>query len=412
MSSPRRTAISKLSLLRTDAALRRTFGYYLQFVYLGLGMGISGPTLPTLAEQTHTRLGTMGYMFLAGSIGYTLGTLFGGRIFDRVRGHPVLGAAQIAAGLFLFFIPLAPWFWLLLAIVVCKGFMDGIINTGANTLLIWTHGEKSGPFMNALHFAFGLGSFVSPLIVAQVMGFSGGYRWAYWALTVYAILVGVLMVRMPSSPHPTQHQPKTSTGTAVKTNYRLVLIATMFLFFYVGSEITYGGWVFTYATVRELATATGAAYLNSVFWFSFTLGRLLSIPLARRIVPQRMIAIALTGCLSTLALMLVFPDLTWLLWVVTASLGFFMAPIWPSGFTFAGQSIQLTAHASSIILLGDSLGGMALPWLVGQVLESVGPGAMLYLVFASLLGTLLAFLAMLSQRRAATAAQPRPAEGG
>ncbi len=56
----------------------------------------------------------------------------------------------------------------------------------------------------------------------------------------------------------------------------------LFLFFYVGAEITFGGWVYTYAVTLKLASAAGAAYLTSAFWLAFTVGRLISIPAATR----------------------------------------------------------------------------------------------------------------------------------
>jgi len=46
-------------------------------------------------------------------------------------------------------------------------------------------------------------------------------------------------------------------------------------------------------------------------------------------------------------------------------------------------------------LLGDSFGCVVLPWLVGQVMEVTGPRALVYLVFGSLIGNVLAFVAML-----------------
>jgi FHS family Na+ dependent glucose MFS transporter 1 len=71
------------------------------------------------------------------------------------------------------------------------------------------------------------------------------------------------------------------------------------------------------------------------------------------------------------------------------------------GFTLAGQSIKLTARLSSIILLGDSFGGMVLPWLVGQVIDLSGPQAMITLVLGSMTLNLLAFVMViqLSRRR-------------
>jgi MFS transporter, FHS family, Na+ dependent glucose transporter 1 len=394
------TSWSKLAALSKTGAFRRTLGYYLMFIALGLDTGLGGPTLPALAAQTQTRLGDMGWMFLMGAVGYTLGTAVGGRIFDRVRGHPVLGFAQLAVAALIALIPTIPWLWLLLAVVVVKGFAAGLINTGTNTLLIWTHGEKTSPYMNALHFCFGLGAFLSPFLVAQVINIEGGYRWAFWALAAIAALVGLRILSMPGSPQPQHHSGETENGgKAAAIPYPLVITAALFLFFYVGAEITFGGWVYTYAVTLSLASAAGAAYLTSGFWLSFTIGRLISIPAATRFKPVQIIPLALLGCLTVLGIGLILPSSTTLLWLVSLGLGFFMAPIWPSGFTLAGQSLKLTAKSSSIILLGDSFGGMLLPWLVGQVINLSGPQIMVYMVFGSLLFNLLAYLGLLRLRQ-------------
>jgi FHS family Na+ dependent glucose MFS transporter 1 len=190
--------------------------------------------------------------------------------------------------------------------------------------------------------------------------------------------------------------------------YPLVIAAALYLFFYVGAEITYGGWIFTYATTLKVFSAAGAAYLTSGFWFSFTVGRLISIPIATRFSPRQVIPAAMLGCLVTLGLVVVLPASTGLLWMVTIVLGFCMAPLWPMGFTLAGQSIKLTARLSSIILLGDSFGGMFLPWLVGQVIDLSGAQAMVSLVLGSMGLNLLAFILViqLAKHKSAIASQP------
>ena len=389
----------KLSAFTRNDAIRRTSGYYSLFICLGLDSAVIGPTLPALATQTTSRLGQMGLLFLAGAIGYTLGTMIGGRVFDRLRGHPVLGIAQLLAAVLIFFIPLAPWFWLLLTILVCKGFAEGFINTGANALLVWTHGEKVGPFMNGLHFFFGLGAFLSPFLVAQVVGVAGGYRWAFWALAAFAALVGLRMLNMPGSPRPVKPRSnETVQTTHSPLPYALVISAMLFLFFYVGAEITFGGWIYTYAVTLKLASVAGAAYLTSAFWLAFTVGRLISIPAATRFTPKQVILAALFSCLSVLTLGMLFSGSSIALWLMAVGLGFCMAPVWPTGFTLAGQSIALTGKLTGIILLGDSFGGMVLPTLVGKVIEGSGPRSMVYLVFASLVLNLLAFTGMLHLR--------------
>ena len=388
---------------RNHDATRRTLGYYLLFICLGLSTAVIGPTLPALADQTRTPLGHMGWLFLAESVGYTVGTTLGGRVFDRVRGHLVLGLAQLASATLLGLVPLVPWFWFLLGVLACKGFANGLINTGANTLLVWTYEEKVGPYMHGLHFFFGLGAFLAPLLVAQVIGVAGGYRWAYWTLTVCALLVSLYLLTLGGNPRPaSQRDPDTSALVGTPSYYPLIIAAALFLFFYVGAEVAFGGWVYTYAVALNLASAVGAAYLTAGFWLSFTLGRLFSIPLAAHFTPPQIVLAAVCPCLFFLALVLIIPDSSVVLWSVTLGLGFCMGPLWPTGFTLAGRSLTLTASLSGLILLGDSFGGMVLPWLVGQAITVMGPRALIYLVLGSLVGNLLAFVAMLRWRPAST----------
>jgi FHS family Na+ dependent glucose MFS transporter 1 len=179
----------------------------------------------------------------------------------------------------------------------------------------------------------------------------------------------------------------------------MVIIAMLFLFFYVGSELTYGNWIYTYALTMKLADATQAAYLTSGFWLSFTIGRATSIIAAARFKAEQVLAGAFVGGLSVLTLALAAPQSINLLWGATIGIGFFMAPVWATGYNLAGQSIKLTATISSIIILGDSFGGVVLPWLTGLAIEHFGAQTMPWLVFGSFAINGLVFLAMLYQRK-------------
>ena len=225
---------------------RNTLAYYGLYICLGLSTAIAGPTLPDLARQTGSKLGDMGSLFLIGPIGYTLGTFLGGRLYDRIRGHALAGGAQLAAAACIAAIPLAPQLWIMLAIVFLRGLAEGFINTGGNTLLLWTHGEKVSPFMNGLHFFFGVGAFTAPFVVAQLTAVPGGYRLAYWTVAAVAAFAGLCLFAMGGSPRP-QTGGNDPAATDVRTgpgrrHYGLIAIAAVFLFFYVGAEISFGNW--------------------------------------------------------------------------------------------------------------------------------------------------------------------------
>ena len=381
--------------------LRNTLGYYLIFISLGFGMGITGPALPSLAKQTGSTLGAIGSMFLVGSLGGMIGTAISGRILDRVsQSHLVLGIAQLVSTILLAATPLAGNLWILLVVVFINGLPLGVINNGANTLLMWTHGEKAGPYVNGLHFSFGLGAFLAPTVFAQVLNLGGTYQHAYWALAALAIPVTLFMLFLPGSPeHPHKDEDKARTRENLRSALPIILIAMLFLFFYVGSEITFANWIYTYALTLNLADITNAAYLTSGFWLFFTIGRAISIPVAVRFTPTQILTVSFLGGFGALILAIVVPQSISVLWVAVAAIGFFMAPIWATGYNLAGQSIKLTATISSIIILGDSFGAVVLPWLTGLAIERFGARTMPWLVLFSLVLNALVFGIMLLQRR-------------
>ena len=382
------TEKSKIRLFMRQESTRRTFGYYLLFSSMGMDIGILGPLLPSLAQQTQVSLAQIGLVFLAGSVGYLIGTTFAGQIFDHIRGHPALGYAQILVAGCVALIPLVPWFWVLFLLEILKGIAQGTVNNGSNTLLVWTHGARVGPYMNGLHFTFGLGAFLSPILVAQALRFGLGYQWVFWVLAVFMGVAGLRVLTLGESPKPANQAGQTledgKQRTSLKPILPFILVTALFLFFYVGAELGYAGWLYTYAITLDLTDPARAAYLNSAFWLSFTIGRLLSVVWATRFNPGKIIPLSLAGALVSLLPALILPSSLSALWISTIGAGFCMAPIFPSGVTLAGQSVQLTARITGLIFLGDSLGGMVLPSLLGKVIESAGPRMMMFLVFASL----------------------------
>ena len=381
-----------------NPAVRRSVGYFALFTCTGLDMSVIGPTLPALAGQTGSTVGEMGLAFLLGAAGGVVGTLLSGWLFGWAPGRVVLGVAEMLSASLLVLVPQIHWIGVLMGLLVVKGVAVGVVSTGANTLLLWTHGGKAGPFLNALHFFFGLGAFLSPFLLGLLLTVGGAYWQAYVLLAVFDFSVGasVLLFLRPPTPLRTAHEDGSASRAASRHLLAVVLAAMLFLFFYVSSEITFGGWIYTYAVTLNLTDAASAAYLTSLFWFTFTIGRLVSIPVAIRLAPAQILVMAFSGVAVFLGLLIAFPASTAVLWLAVAGIGLTMAPIWPSGYALAVQSIRLTAGVSAAILLGDAVGGMVMPGLTGLFMERAGAGAMTFLILASIAATVVAFLAILA----------------
>lgn len=361
---------------------KKIVAYFVAFIALGMTTAVLGPTLPGLAKQTNSQLSGISFLFATRSLGFLLGALLAGRVYDRFPGHPVIAVALLLMSLSLMLIPFMTQLWLLTAVLFVAGVVESGVDVGSNTLLTWRLGDKVGPAMNGLHFFFGLGAFLSPIIIAQVMRASdGSIRQAYWILALIVLPTAFFFVRFPSVPI---RQRKTAVpGEAV--NWRLILLVAAFLFLYAGAEVSYGGWIFTYATALNLSNATNAAYLTSFFWGFLTLGRLLSIPLATRLSIMKMLAGALAGSVFSIAALLVWPNSTMVLWMGTLALGLSMSLIFPMTISLAEQILSLSGQMASYFFVGAGLGTMLIPWLIGQKFEQAGSIVTMRIIFVTLL---------------------------
>jgi MFS transporter, FHS family, Na+ dependent glucose transporter 1 len=364
-SFPRQSGAGRL-------ALYQSAGYYAGFIVLGLVSAVLGPTLPGLAENTHTALGDMGFLFAARSVGYLVGSRQAGRQYDRGAGHRLMAGVILAMMLVVALVPLLPRLWMLVLALLLLGLFEASFDVGGNTLLVWLHGERVGPFMNGLHFFYGLGAFLSPVVVAQAILWGGDIRWAFWCLALLMLPAALWVARWPS-PQP---QKSVDTGKGGYANVWIVGAVALFLFLYVGAEVSYGGWVFTYTRARSALSEASAAYLTSAFWGALTLGRLASIPLASRFTPRVILSSDLAGCLLSIGAMLLFPGTPLVIWACTFGAGLFMASIFPTMITMAQRRLTITGNITGWFFIGAGLGGVGLPWLIGRGIQSQGPQVM------------------------------------
>lgn len=364
-----------------------TIGYFGSFIVFGLLAAALGPTLTGMAENTQSQLAQISYIFTAQSLGYLGGSVYGGKLFDRLPGHPLLAFVMLGIAILAFSIPITTALWFLIVIFLILGTMQGALEVGNNTLLVWLHKDQVGPYMNALHFFFGLGAIFSPIIVARSISGSGDFRWVYWTLSLLALPVAVWLIRLPSPRRPDHHELD-KNGQAKPF---LVFMVALLLFLYVGAEISYAGWVFTYSTsMFSSLAASSAALLTSAFWVAFTISRLISIPMAVRVKASSVLVVDLIGCLISVGVILLFPGSLPAIWVGTLSMGVFMAAFFPTTVTMAGQRMQITGRVSGWFFVGAGAGGMILPWLIGQLFEPLGPSVVMTLILVDLLLALVA----------------------
>ena len=370
--------------------------YAVCFVALGTGVAAIGPILPLLADNVGVSIAQISFVFTAQNLGNLIGSVGGGRLFDRFKSHRLMVLALLLVITTLVLIPLIGWFSILLLVLFFFGLGLGTVDVGGNLNLVWTFKSRVTPYMNALHFSFGLGGIVAPLIISIVMGWTGGsLNWALWSLVIFSLpgLAGLALLRSPenSSGEPQQ-------GQANPEDRKLIVLLILLFFLTVGIQSGYSGWIFTYVTELQIADSAAAAMMTSIFWGSLTLGRLLTVPVAKKVPPGK---IVLGNCLMTLlvlGLILIWPVQVWMMWVGAAGLGLATSSIFPTLISFAEARMVMTGKVTSLFFLGSSLGMMLLPMLLGQIFEFVSGFAMMLTLFITSFFALLFMIGIYSGR--------------
>lgn len=267
--------------------------------------------------------------------------------------------------------------------------------------------------MQALHFSFAAGAFASPIIAKllfgpEVVGGAGAgdnstialvtvdhvtaapdahrmmryvhstlrSMWAYIVIGSFVLLISLLFFVLYSrscgdARDKAQNQASGSgSGKPLVAKHHTALILLLFFFFfgYVGAEVAYGSFIFTYAKDYAGMAPQQAAGLNSLFWGTFAACRGLAIFFAACMSPGAMILLSLVGSTVSSLLLCLFSRQRVALWLCTGLYGASMATTFPSGISWVEQYTTVTGRSAATFVVGAALGEMVLPVLVGFLL--------------------------------------------
>ncbi|GCB63557.1 hypothetical protein scyTo_0009681 [Scyliorhinus torazame] len=370
----------------------------------GMTIAILGPTFQELATNVNRNISDISYIFVGRSLGYAGGSLVGGLLFDCTNPHLLIGISMLMTALGMFAIPWCTKAVLLTALMSLIGISMGFLDTGGNLLILLTWGKNVGPYMQALHFSFALGAFVAPILAKPLLGNLGKtingsgnsllantknslhsksarlldilkttvsafdpFTWTYLVIGSFVFLISMLFFIIYLKNGPSRNRAGNSSPEASFTRYRNAILFLLFFFFfwYVGAEVAYGSYIFTYAKEFVHFNDNQAAGLNSFFWGTFATGRGIAIFLATCLYPGTMILLSLIGCTISSLLLTLYNTNIISLWLGTGLYGVSMAATFPSGVSWVKQYTNTTGKSAALFVFGAALGEMVVPALVG-----------------------------------------------
>ncbi|XP_022252238.1 uncharacterized protein LOC106468196 isoform X2 [Limulus polyphemus] len=142
----------------------RTINLCLSFFGLGLCFAIPTATLEDLRRSVQSDKDSIEYIYTARYGGYLVGSIAGGILFDRYNRQFLLFLSLLATAVGIVVMPFCAKLAALMTCTAITGITMGFLDTGGNVWCLDLWGKKSAPIMQALHFCFGLGAFIAPLV--------------------------------------------------------------------------------------------------------------------------------------------------------------------------------------------------------------------------------------------------------
>lgn len=334
------------------------------FALLGTVFG-----LPAMRERLQINLAQQGNLFLLLYFGMFSASLIVGPLIDHLGNKiNLLVSSVVVAGAMLLF-AIAHSLAAASFAAVFLGLGGGGLNTCTNVLVSDLYGEQRGPMLNLLGIFFGIGALFVPLLAATIEGqFTIAQLFIFCSALAAACALAYAVISFP----PAKASQTFAWGDAAEVaKYEGVLLLGFILFLESGNEASIGGWTSTYVNHSgyspRLATLALAAY-----WAALMLGRILSARILRSIKKSQLVAgsalLSVLGC----AILLTSERLV-LLVTGVALIGLSYGPIFPTTLAIAGDRYAKRAGTVFGLLFSIALiGGMLLPWAIGQVSQQFG----------------------------------------
>ncbi|XP_076328514.1 major facilitator superfamily domain-containing protein 4A-like isoform X2 [Tachypleus tridentatus] len=404
------------------------------FWSFGMCVAFLGPTLLDLGCKTSTVFSTMSWVFFSQSLFILLGSASGGFLLQRFTANLMLLVGTTMMTITMATIPLCNVLWMLAIVLAIMGFFMGTIDTVSNVSMIRIYGKEVSPFLQALHFFYGVGAFLSPMIAQPFLlnedcspfidntiqpvteseenftlpatTLAEAQRkthidFAFWILALLMVPVVILSLTLvgrkihqrmfqvnsaeETAKKPSQYESMDSETSILEekevgtpaTTFQMILVTLLcggVLFLYDGLQAGYGGYIYSYGVKGPARLQRSeAAYLNALFWGVFAGGRLISIALATKLSPAFMLLNNIIGCTMGMILMTSFPSSQIALIFGTCLVGVFMSSVFPTALSLTEQYIHITPTITSVLVFGAAAGEMSMPVIIGHEFDRAGP---------------------------------------
>gem|GEM_PF-5506382 len=315
--------------------------------------------------------------FFSGS--YLINGILGGWLVDKVGKKVILvigNGLYVTGSTLLFF---ASQVWIIYVSVVILGIGWGFCNTTINILVNdSSHGDAKA--MSLLHMSFGIGAFFVPLIFSVFLKVGLDWKALMLFLALLAFIAFVLSLFMKiefvideKDVHSNKRFP----------NPKPLLIYIAILFFYVGSESAFSGWIVSYLITGLEKGPVFAQNMLSILWLTIIIGRYSIGQIGTRINKAQFVMFA-SGIALLSMLLFIMTKNEWVIFLSVMSIGLSFSGIYPLTMAHANSIIRGSGMATALVISGGGLGSTIVPYLSGRIADGFGTVAIIGTILVTL----------------------------
>jgi fucose permease len=368
---------------------------FIAFIALGMPDGLLGVGWPSIRASFNVPIDALGALLFVSMIGYLTSSFLSGELTRRWGVGRLLTVSCALTGAGLIGYTFVPQWWMMVALGLAAGMGAGGIDSSLNA---YVARHYSAGLMQWLHASYGVGITAGPLIMTVALTNFQEWRLGYLLVgAVQLVLAVTFWVTLPiwqqnnntTVEMPTEPQEEVNLGQTLK--HHRVWLSMLLFFFYVGSEVTMGTWVYSLLTEGRGVEPQLAGYFAGSYWFTFTVGRILAGLVTRKINIQSLVKVCIVAALLA-GVVLGLNLSTWVNLAAVSVIGFAFAPIFPGLISGTPRRVgqQHSNNSIGMQTAAGSLGGTALTSLVGVLARSYGlevvPSAMVAFLVCLLVG--------------------------
>ncbi|UXI18778.1 hypothetical protein NH340_JMT04721 [Sarcoptes scabiei] len=419
----------------------------LWFCYFSLALNdyVFGPTFNDFSTILSASFEQIAYFAVYRQLAYTFGSL-GGLAFDYVNRQLLLILLLLLSAASLFATPYVPNISWLFVIAIINGFAAGACDVGFHVWILEMFQNGGGPLIQALHFSFGIGIAIAPLISANFLGSEAegcgsnelqhhndlDLNWAGnlsisnqsmiderrfqlfipYSITGSIVALGgliLLVLFFYKRYHPPQERklpvsfdeqmPKQLTRSekielwkrSVPSFYiiSIILLGSLLIWSYYGLEVTYLQFLAQFSNAVPLPIhGTMSANLEAATGTAYAIGGLLATIASFRVHSQHMIYVNFFVINLGTIVLWIFSESSLLgFWIGNILVGLGFSSCYATAYTFLEHQINVTNVIGSIFLFAGGSGTALFPILLAELCSKP-----LYLVYLSFFCTNLALL--------------------